>query len=200
MENKSLPLILLCAGASTRMGFPKGLLTWEGKPLLVHQIERFLQMQSIEMKKHVVLVLGHHQARYRECLSQTDLSRVQIVVNSQPDRGQFSSLQEGIKALGLTAWSFLLPIDCPSPGPEVWTALWQAKNASISALIPRRAKRPGHPLLLGKRFLHSLRDGNADARLDSLIKNLSDEEKKYVDVLDASIHVNINTPDYLYPS
>src|SRR5258706_12271568 len=32
--------ILLAAGDSSRMGFPKALVEWRGRPLLTHQIER----------------------------------------------------------------------------------------------------------------------------------------------------------------
>ena len=183
-------LILLCAGASTRMGFPKGLLMWEGKPLLLHQIESFL---ALGMKNEIVLVLGYHHERYRECLSGKFLPQVKIVMNPQPERGQFSSLQVGVNALEEKSWSFLLPVDCPSPKREVWSSLWQARDELKSAVIPTVSEKAGHPLLLGKKLLTKIFSSPADERLDSLLKMCPMNEKKYVAVEDTGIHANINT-------
>jgi len=191
MEDKTPPLILLCAGASTRMGFPKGLMEWQGEPLLIHQIESFLQLEF----GRVVLVLGHHHERYRECLALKSYERVHIVMNHEPERGQFSSLKEGVALIPQASWAFLLPIDCPAPHPEVWSALWQARGGQISALIPSMRKKSGHPLLLGAKMLEAIRTAPADSRLDSLLQSCPEDEKKYVEVADERIHANINTLD-----
>ena len=189
------------------MGFPKGLLPWtgEGNPLLIHQIERFFEYSlALGIQNHIVLVLGYHHERYQECLLQRKLPgvplgapKIHVVRNPDPGRGQFSSLQEGVKSVGEAPWAFLLPIDCPAPLPEVWASLWQARDEQTSVLIPTLKKKSGHPLLLGKKLLQAVCTAPTETRLDSLIKTWPSREKKYVEVMDAGIHANFNTPEDL---
>ncbi len=59
MSLKKIPLVILAAGKSSRMGFPKGLLSYRGKKLLQHQIENFFQLGG----ETVVVVLGEHREK-----------------------------------------------------------------------------------------------------------------------------------------
>ena len=84
-------VVVLAAGRSSRMGVPKGLFPFEGRPWLLTQL-------SALASRRVVLVLGHDAPRYDEAIP--DLAaRVDVAVNPDPDRGPFSSLQTGLARL-----------------------------------------------------------------------------------------------------
>ena len=86
-------LILLAAGASTRMGRPKQLLPMYGnRPLLRHVVESAL----MEPVSPVIVVLGANAAQIAPCL---DGLPVRIVVNPDWAEGMGTSLRRGIEEL-----------------------------------------------------------------------------------------------------
>ena len=90
-------LILLAAGASTRMGRPKQLLPMYGnRPLLRHVVESALS----EPVSPIIVVLGANAAAIAPCL---DGLAVTIVVNTDWAEGMGSSLRCGLEALIATA-------------------------------------------------------------------------------------------------
>jgi len=91
-ENLSCALILLAAGASTRMGRPKQLLPVDGRPLLRLVVDTALAAPV----SPVIVVLGAHAALIRPCL---DGLPVQIVVHDGWAEGMGSSLRTGMEAL-----------------------------------------------------------------------------------------------------
>jgi len=200
MENNIIPLIVLCAGASSRMGSPKGLLTWQQRPLLIHQIENFLNLDFLHYQTQVIVVLGNHKQVYLDCLhsnvSPDILQKIQIVTNPAPDRGQFSSISLAISTLAFkTEYCFLLPIDCPFPPTDIWYRLWQARSKDVMAIIPSFKLRSGHPLLLTQSLMQKIIQSPPESRLDHLLQTMQANQKKYVEALDASIFGNINRPE-----
>jgi molybdenum cofactor cytidylyltransferase len=95
-DDLSCALVLLAAGASSRMGRPKQLLPVNGQPLLRLIAERALTAPV----SAVVVVLGAHAAEIAPCLN--GLS-VKIVVNENWAEGMGSSLQTGVKAISALA-------------------------------------------------------------------------------------------------
>ena len=130
MANKieDFPLILLAGGRSSRMGTPKGLVEYQGRPWLLEQLSRFAAASGRE----AVIVLGYHQEQYferipwlrgaREEASVQSGLAVSVVVNKTPELGQFSSLQCALPFLLEGDWSgaFILPVDVPGPQREVY--------------------------------------------------------------------------------
>ncbi len=92
VNESSCALILLAAGASTRMGRPKQLLPVNGQPLLRQVVETALAAPVAP----VLVVLGAHAAEIRPCL---DGLPVQIVVHAGWAEGMGSSLRVGMEAL-----------------------------------------------------------------------------------------------------
>jgi molybdenum cofactor cytidylyltransferase len=91
-ENFSCGLLLLAAGASTRMGRPKQLLPVRGRPLLRHVVEAYLA----EPVSPLVIVLGANPVEIAACL---DGLPVHLVVNAGWAEGMGSSLRTGMEAL-----------------------------------------------------------------------------------------------------
>ncbi|MCG3221740.1 MAG: NTP transferase domain-containing protein, partial [Candidatus Heimdallarchaeota archaeon] len=90
---KSLPVIILAAGESQRMGELKGLLDYKGKPFLSFQIEQIEKIGFWE----IIVVLGKDFKVYQDKIP--ELKDIIITVNPHPDKGQFSSIQYGLLAL-----------------------------------------------------------------------------------------------------
>jgi len=187
--------VLLAGGQSSRMGQPKGTLKFDGTFWLEQQLQRLAQCGI----KKVVLVLGYDNEIYRQefswmqtnaWLCHLDL-KIKVIINTQPERGSFSSLQCGLKHIGNEC--FVLPIDTPCPKPFVWANLEKSKKHSF-ACIPEKDGKGGHPVLLSKEFIKSLmivslKDRNA--RLDTQLRIL--KSKVRVKVEDSRIHENLNT-------
>jgi molybdenum cofactor cytidylyltransferase len=198
------PLILLAGGQSSRMGKPKGLVDYKGRPWLLEQLSRFEAASG----KEVLIVLGHHQKRYferipwlqgagDEAVVQFGLA-VSVVINKTPEFGQFSSLQCAGPFLLENDWlgAFVLPVDVPGPQRDVYARLSSAFNHKLDVVIPQYRSKGGHPVLLSRRFLErliSLPLSNNEARLDKQIRALSQEQVARVMVSDPQVCLNINT-------
>lgn len=92
-ENISCGLILLAAGASTRMGRPKQLLPMYGnRPLLRHTVEAAMTGPV----SPIIVVLGAHAKDIAPCLVGLP---VQTVINADWSTGMSSSLRRGMEAL-----------------------------------------------------------------------------------------------------
>lgn len=92
-------LILLAAGASSRLGSPKQLLPFAGTTLLRH-----ITQTALQVVPQTVVVLGAHAAAIQPSVA--DLP-VHITVNEQWEQGMASSIRCGVSAV-LQQWQ---PVD-----------------------------------------------------------------------------------------
>ncbi len=175
--------IILAAGASSRMGQPKALLSYQG--------ETFLDRLSGIFERHcetVIAVLGHHAEAIRAGARRQAL----FTVNPVPERGMLSSLQCGLRALPAGVDSFFFtPVDYPAIH-ESTVARLAATDAIIA--VPRYEGRRGHPVLckaqLAAEFL-------ATPTRASDVIHAHAGETVYVDVADPGIVADIDEPaDY----
>ena len=85
-------VVILAAGASTRMGTPKQLLEVEGRPLLVRAVEAALASAAWP----VVVVLGAHAEKIRPVLA-----RLPVLIAENPAwaEGMAASIRTGITTL-----------------------------------------------------------------------------------------------------
>jgi molybdenum cofactor cytidylyltransferase len=86
-----IPIILLAAGGSSRLGQPKQLLPWGEQTIIEHQIK--MLMQSGES---VIVVLGAYADRI---LPVVEKYPVTVVVNNEWKTGMAGSIGCGIKAM-----------------------------------------------------------------------------------------------------
>ena len=91
---------------------------------------------------------------------------------------------------------FILPIDVPVAGPEVWRALKAALVPGVSACVPEWQGRGGHPVLLEKNFFREFGNAPDTSRLDVQLQGLARERVKRVAVQDANVVMNFNTPEH----
>ena len=198
------PLLLLCAGKSSRMGSPKGLLLIDGVPWFQHHIEQFRRAGGT----HAVVVFGYNFESYLAALNcnEDDAGQwidrfgmeVGVVVNPRPEFGQFSSIQCGLKQASQDKFPgiFVLPVDMPSPTKGVWESLSENMPNTLNACVPSFQGKAGHPVLLARRIwdsLTTLAPEAAESRLDRQMGLLPEDTVRYIDVDDASVLKNINT-------
>jgi len=82
--------IVLAAGTSTRMGRPKALLDFDGRPALQ------LVLEAVQGHGTPIVVLGPNHFDIRE---KVHLGRVRVMLNLNPDTGQTASLQAALSIL-----------------------------------------------------------------------------------------------------
>jgi molybdenum cofactor cytidylyltransferase len=107
--------ILLAAGESRRMGYPKPLLRIDNESFLAHTAAIML-----DVVERLIIVLGAHSERIRPAVPRD--SRIVVVENRFYERGQLSSLKAGLPAA--TASAALVHLaDHPLVKPATFEAL-----------------------------------------------------------------------------
>lgn len=138
----------------------------------------------------IVLVLGHRPRRVLACLHR----RVVLVRNPQPARGPFVSLQCGLRAAGADA--LIVPLDAPLPPAVELRHMLQARH-DADALVPFGADElGGHPVLLSQHFVQRLArldPTDAASRLDTQLRTLAPERRRWLKLKVRSTRLNLNT-------
>ena len=138
-------VIILAAGASTRMGSPKQLLEFDGRPLLVRAVEAALASPAWP----VVVVVGAHAERIRPTLA-----RLPVIVteNAAWSEGMAASIREGITTLqqfsrALDA-AIIALCDQPAFSADVIARLIAAQRSTGRSIVAARySGRNGAPAL-----------------------------------------------------
>ncbi|MCX4241478.1 nucleotidyltransferase family protein [Paraliomyxa miuraensis] len=137
-----LAAVVLAAGASTRMGRPKALLRWRGRPFVWH----VCQQARAAGAGLVVVVEG------AVVLPRGELGEGAVVVrNDRWADGPLGSLQTGLRALdeaGVKTPVLVLTVDRPHLREQTLRALAKAVAAEPDAIWqPRLGERRGHPIV-----------------------------------------------------
>ncbi len=186
------------------MGQPKGLVVVDGRAWIERQLASFDACGG----RRAIVVLGRARDEYAAALPWVDVAmssvaivglvRVSVVVNDDPDRGPFSSLQIGARAAlnesPPPSAAFVLPVDVPAPDASVWRALALGVD-SADAAVPVFEGRGGHPVLCSATLLRDVLAtplDAPDARLDVLLRARTAVRR--IDVSDARILANFNLP------
>jgi len=156
--------LLLAAGDSDRMGTPKALLPWGGRPLLGHQLQA-LQKSRVQ---ECIVVLGREAERLRYLVRPILRPgwKTRAVVNPRPDDGKSSSIRTGLAALTRPPHAILIAsVDQPLD-PRLVDALIDTASREWSAprdgwpvrriVIPTFDGRRGHPSLFHGSLLPEL--------------------------------------------
>src|SRR5437016_14590136 len=87
-----LAAVILSGGASSRMGSPKALLPYQGRPFLEHLLE-IISRPEIGVRR-VVLVAGAESIA-----KAVPLKANEMIINAQWEEGQLSSIQAAVRKL-----------------------------------------------------------------------------------------------------
>jgi molybdenum cofactor cytidylyltransferase len=165
------------------MGQPKALLPIAGSTFLGQLIGIYT-----DCCEPVIVVLGHSAAVIRAGVA---AEGVQWVVNERPERGQFSSLQCGLRALPAGMDCLFQPIDYPAVSRETVALLAGTVGELV---IPRHDGERGHPVRLSPLIIGELLALPAEAQARDVIR-AHYPAATFVDVADAGVVTDIDTPE-----
>ncbi len=194
--------VILAAGDSSRMGRDKALLPWP--PQAAAQSPSggtFLSaaIRSLSLATDfVVVVVGKNETALASVIYAQGAS---LVMNPDPSRGQFSSLQVGLHEVlnhGRDAAMITL-VDRPPASPTTMRSLrdaFEAADQNVWAVVPEFSGKHGHPYLIGREMIEAfLRVPATSVARD--IEHQHQDHIQYVPVDDPLVAMNINTPgDY----
>ncbi|MBI2614260.1 MAG: nucleotidyltransferase family protein [Gemmatimonadetes bacterium] len=182
--------IILAAGESRRMGFPKALLLYRGKTFL----EGVLAAGVAAGLEPSVVVLGPDAFKI---LNAVDLGTAIVARNERPETGQIGSIKHGISAIinrpvdAAVVW----PVDQPHVlvgTVELLILEFRARHAAIA--IPTYHGRRGHPVLFGKAVFQELLDAPQDVGARAVTQAEAARVAE-VPVEDPAVLEDIDTPD-----
>ena len=180
--------ILLAAGESRRMGYPKPLLKIDG----VSFIER-IATSMLAAVPRLVIVLGAHAERIRPAIPRDD--RIAVVENPNYANGQLSSLKVGLGAVAPEAGGALVHLaDHPLVRVESFKRLIESyRTWSQPIVVARCDGRRGHPLVFSRELFQELLDApeHEGARY---VVHRDPARVLYVDLDDRGINLDLDTP------
>jgi molybdenum cofactor cytidylyltransferase len=137
-----LAAVILSGGASSRMGSPKALLAYQGRPFLEHLLEVTAHRQ-IGVRR---VVLGAHAEPIAKAVQ---LKADEIVVNEDWDKGQLTSIHAALRSLPSGTDGILLClIDHPLISADLVQELIERfYKAGKPIVLPLYQGRRGHPLI-----------------------------------------------------
>lgn len=183
--------LILAAGESSRMGRDKALLPWRGRTFLEAHIAALRSQTDF-----VLVVAGKNRCVLEPIV---DAQAAFLVVNPQPDRGQFSSLQVGLQGVlnrGRDA-AIISLVDRPPAESSTIASLRDTLELApwdIWAVAPVCNGHHGHPLAAGREmitaFLKSPPTDNARE-----VEHAHREHISYLAVDDRFTILNVDTPE-----
>jgi molybdenum cofactor cytidylyltransferase len=180
--------ILLAAGESRRMGFPKPLLEITGTSFLARTANLMLQATS-----RLIIVLGAHADRIRPAIP--DDERVEIVYNAGYINGQLSSLKVGIKELRPATAAVIVHLaDHPLVNLATFRAVVREYEDSRKPIVIASYQgRRGHPVLFDRSVFSELLAAPEDQGA-RVVVNALPGRVSYAEVEDPGTLLDLDTP------
>ncbi|MGB9404072.1 MAG: NTP transferase domain-containing protein [Candidatus Acidiferrales bacterium] len=132
--------VILAAGDSSHLGYPKALASFDGKTAIAIAVENCATLEP------PIVVLGHRAARIRRAVP----AGARVVVNRAWRKGQLSSLLAGLRLVPRGAPFLLYPVDQPLLDAKLMVRLVKAyatRSLRQRIVMPRFRRRAGHPIL-----------------------------------------------------
>jgi molybdenum cofactor cytidylyltransferase len=156
VRESPLGVVILGAGASSRMGRPKLLLPWGETSVLGHLIGRWQGLRA----RQVVVVCAVNDLPIQQELDRLRFPSRDRILNPAPEAGMMSSIRCAAGWTGwspvLTHWAIVLG-DQPHVRPETLRAVIDFAAAHPNHICqPAHNGRPRHPVILPAAAFHRL--------------------------------------------
>jgi molybdenum cofactor cytidylyltransferase len=197
--------VILAAGESSRMGRDKALLPWppEQNGAEAGQIAGNARGTILSAGIHafsdccdlVIVVAGKNEHALRPVVYGCGAF---LVRNPAPERGQFSSLQVGLRDVlnrGRDSAMVTL-VDRPPARPATLSALVNAflgRRHGIWAVVPEYQGKHGHPIVIGREMIEAFLSAPASANARD-IEHQHPSRILYVPAADPLVTTNADTP------
>jgi molybdenum cofactor cytidylyltransferase len=191
-----LAAVILSGGASQRMGSPKALLPYQGRPFLEHLLELTVH-PKIGARR---VVLGPHAEPITGAVA---LDPDEIVMNAEWERGQLSSIQAAIRSLPTgTDGLILFLIDHPLISAPLVSDLieefYSPPNGEGNAkiVVPLFRGQRGHPVIFSSALYQELLEAPLDKGARSVVwAHVADVVQ--VETTEQGCVLNLNDPETL---
>ena len=189
----TLGVVILGAGASSRMGRPKLLLPWRDTTVIGHLLKQWRELGAAQ----IGIVLRPRDASLAAELDRLGFPRADRIENPQPERGMFSSILcaagwPGWKD-GIATWAIVLG-DQPHLRPETLRQLVEVHGANTDAVCQLEfGGHARHPVLLPRRAFKELKVSPAETLKDFLKRTSVRSIRCSVD--EPGLALDINTPE-----
>ncbi len=187
--------LVLAAGTSSRMGYPKPLLQWNGTTLLEYQVSQLLKLPFSE----ITVVLGHESEMIR---NQVDLDepRVKLTKCQNYREGLSSSLKFGLQQVTEHCDAVMIMlVDLPLIRVETIKRVFDkgadllSRRSEAFAVQPRYQKQNGHPVFLGHIQKLNWHDLKGDEGAKRLIQRL--QHHLLLETDDLGVIDDVDTPE-----
>jgi molybdenum cofactor cytidylyltransferase len=190
-----LASVILSGGASQRMGSPKALLPYQGRPFLEHLLEVTIH-PKIGVRR---VVLGKDA---EPISSAVPLAPEEIVINERWEEGQLSSIQAAIRSLPPgTDGMLLCLIDHPLIGGALVNDLIEAfyspqSSGQTRIVLPTFRGQRGHPVMFSASLYQELLTAPLDKGARAVVWAHSTEVLE-MPTTEQGCVLNLNDPETL---
>jgi molybdenum cofactor cytidylyltransferase len=189
-----LAAVILSAGASSRMGSPKALVSYQGASFLEHLLS-VTRHPAIGVRR---VVLGPDA---EEISAQIALAPQEVVLNKDWERGQLSSIQAALRTLPAgTEGMLLCPVDHPLVSATLVNSLIVTfLETRAPVVLPMFEGRRGHPVIFAAAVYEELLRAPLDVGARAVVWS-HQREVQEVSTTEEGCVLNLNDPGAILKS